>query len=265
MPPPKTWEASLIKEVMAAGLVIAVSLASRAGSAADIKILSVTGMREVITELQPHLVRVAGQQVSVSFESGADLSRRIQGGESVDVVVVPRVTLDRLLAEGNIVPGSVVDISQSSMGIAVRNDAAKPDISSPEKFKQALLAAKAIVITDPASGGIAGVHIADVFRRLGIMDDLAPKLKLARGQRNATFVARGEADIAVQLSSEIRIVPGVEFIPLPAEFERTFVFSAGLGSNAHEVTGAKAILQALTGTEALAVARSNGMDPPSSR
>jgi molybdate transport system substrate-binding protein len=84
--------------------------------------------------------------------------------------------------------------------LAFRKDGPRPDISSADKLRQALLAAKAIVATDPASGGVAGVHAANVFSQLGIMDELAPRLKLTRGQRNAAFVSRGEADIAVQLS-----------------------------------------------------------------
>jgi molybdate transport system substrate-binding protein len=249
----------------AAGLTIAVSLASNVAGAADITILCASGMREVISELQPYLARVTGQNVSISFGEAGELSKRIQAGENADVVIMPRIVLDQVVAAGNIVPGSVVDIAQSSMGIAVRKDAPKPDISSPEKFKQALLAAKAIVITDPASGGVAGVHIADVFRRLGIMDQLAPKLKLTRGQRNATFVAKGEADIAVQLSNEIRIVPGVEFIPLPTEYGRTFVFSAGLGAKAKEASSAKAILQAFAGSETVTVIQAKGMDRVASK
>jgi molybdate transport system substrate-binding protein len=173
---------------------------------------------------------------------------------------LPRTALDRLLAEGNIVPGTIVDIAQNSMGIGVRKDGPKPDIGSADKLRQALLAAKAIATTDPASGGVAGVYMAEVFRRLGIAEQLAPKLILTRGQRNAELVARGEADIAAQGSSEIRMIPGIEFIPLPPEFERIFVFSAGLVSNAKEVSAAKAALELLAGPEALAVAQAKGMD-----
>jgi molybdate transport system substrate-binding protein len=99
-----------------------------------------------------------------------------------------------------------------------------------------------------------------VFQRLGIAEQLKPKLKLTRGLRNAEFVAKGEAEIAIQLSSEIRIVPGIEFIPLPAEFERTFVFSAALGSNSKEAGASKAVLQFFSGPEAIKVIRAKGMD-----
>jgi hypothetical protein len=89
---------------------------------------------------------------------------------------------------------------------------------------------------------------------------LQPKLKLTRGQRNAEFVAKGEVEVAIQLSNEIRIVPGIEFIPLPTEVARTFVFSAALASDSKEIESAKTVLQFLSGSEAVTVIRAKGMD-----
>jgi molybdate transport system substrate-binding protein len=255
----------MIRKCLAAALAVSTTLISIGAHAADVKIFCASGMREVVSELQPQLERVTGQRVAVSFGEAGDLRKRIQGGENVDVVVLPRVVLDQVLSDGGITPGTIIDLAQSSMGIGVRADAPKPDISSTEGFRRALLSTKSIAVTDPASGGVAGVYIADVFQRLGIAEQLKPKLKLTRGQRNAEYVARGEADLAVQLSNEIRIVPGIEFIPLPAEFERTFVFSAGLGSNAKVADASKAILQFLSGQEATAVIRAKGMDIPVSK
>ena len=255
----------MINPAFAAVLACAVYFISNTVEAAEIKILCASGMREVISELQPQLMRLVGQQVSISFGEAGDLRKRTQGGEIADVTVLPRIVLDEVMADSNIVPGTIIDMAQSSIGIGVRKNGPKPDISSADKFKQALLAAKAIVVTDPASGGVAGVHVADVFQRLGIMDQLTPKLKLTRGQRNAEFVAKGEADIAVQLTNEIRIVPGIEFIPFPPEFGRTFIFSAALGSNAKDSDAAKAILRFLAGPEAVAVVEAKGMDRVASR
>jgi molybdate transport system substrate-binding protein len=207
----------VINKAFAAVLACAVYFISNTVEAAEIKILCASGMREVISELQPQLVSLVGQQVSISFGEAGDLRKRIQGGEIADVTVLPRIVIDQVMADGNIVPGTIIDVAQSSIGIGVRKNGPNPDISSADKFKRALLAAREIVVTDPASGGVAGVHFADVFQRLGIMEQLTPKLKLTRGQRNAEFVAKGEADIAGQLSNETRIVPGIEFIPFPLE------------------------------------------------
>jgi molybdate transport system substrate-binding protein len=252
----------MIGKIVAPALAMMATLMSFITCAAEVKILSASGMREVVSELQPQIERTTRQQVVVSFGEAGDLSKRLQGGEVADVIILPRIVMDQVSARQNVVAGSVIDLAQSSMGIGVRANAPRPDIGSPEKFKQVLLAANSIVVTDPASGGVTGVYIAEVFRRLGIFDQLAPKLKLTRGQRNAEFVAKGEAEIAIQLSNEIRMIPGIEFIPLSKEFERTFVFSAGLGAHAKEPSTAKAILEFLAGPEAAGVVRSKGMDQP---
>jgi molybdate transport system substrate-binding protein len=254
-----------VSKVLTVALLIVAHVVFGAADAAEIEVLCASGMREIVSELQPRLGQIVGQRVNISFGEAGELRRRLQAGEIADVAVLPRIVLDQAIGDGNITPGTTIDIAQSSIGIGVRKDGLKPDIGSADKFKQVLLAAQAIVITDPASGGVAGVYVADVFQRLGIMNQLAPKLKLVRGQRNAEFVAKGEADIAVQLSNEIRIVPGIEFIPFPPEFARTFVFSAGLGSNPKEVNAAKATLQFLASPETAAVVAAKGMDRPATK
>ncbi len=255
----------MINGLVIAALAFALPFAATVAKASGVKIFCASGMREIVSELEPRLREVVGQQVSISFGEAGDLHTRIQGGEIADVAILPRIVLDQVAGEGNVVAGTILNISQSSIGIGVRVDGPKPDISSAEKFKHVLLAAKAIVVTDPASGGVAGVHVADVFQRLGIADQLAPKLKLTRGQRNATFVAKGEADIAVQLSNEIKMVPGIEFIPFAPEFGRTFVFSAAIGTNAQDANAARTILQFLAGPETAAVVDAKGMDRAEAR
>lgn len=235
---------------------------SRSAASAEVNVLSASGMREVMTDLHPVLERAVGQRVTMSFAEAGDLRRRIREGEIGDVIVLPRVVLDQVVADGSVVPGTTVDLGQSAMGIGIRAGAPRPDITSGDGLKRALLAATSIAITDPASGGVTGVHLAEVFRRLGIAEELKPKLLLNRGARNAQLVARGEAEMAIQLAHEIRPIRGIEFIPLPAEFQRTFVFSAGLGSKARDLNASKAVLQFLSGPEATAVVQAKGMDLP---
>jgi molybdate transport system substrate-binding protein len=252
--------AGLIAKTIA--IVCAILISFGAAHAADVTILCASGMREIVGDLKPQVEQATGHRLAVSFGEAGDLRKRIQGGEVVDVVVLPRVVLDQVLSDGKIVKGSIINLAQSSVGIGVRADAPKPDIGSADQLKRVLLAAKSIAVTDPASGGVAGVYVVDVFQRLGIAEQLQPKLKLTRGQRNAEFVAKGEVEIAIQLSNEIRIVPGIEFIPLPAEFARTFVFSAALGSDTKEMSPARAVLQFLSGPEAVTAIRAKGMDEP---
>ena len=150
-------------------------------NAAEVKVLCANGMRSVLTELHPQLERTTGQQVTTSFGEAGDLRKRIQDGEIADVIVLPRIVLDQVLAQGNLVPGTMVDLAQTAMGIGVRAEAPKPDISSADGLKRAFHAAQSIAMTDPASGGVSGVHIADVFQRLDIAEKVKPKLKLNRG------------------------------------------------------------------------------------
>src|SRR5207245_4916009 len=103
-------------------------------------------------------------------------------------------------------------------------------VRSAEAFRRVLLATESIVITDPMSGGISGVHFADVLERLGLTEIVAPRLKLRKGSsRHAELVAEGEADMAVQAEHEIRGVPGIEFVPYPEEFQCVVAFAAALG------------------------------------
>ena len=162
-------------------------------------------------------------------------------------------------------PGTTVDVARTDVGMAVRAGAAKPDTSSAGAFRKSLLAARTIVITDPASGGVSGVHFASVLQQLGIADDVKAKLKLTRGVLNAELIARGEADLAVQLAHEIRAVSGVEFVALPAEFRCGIVFSVGLGAAAGDAGAARALSGFLSGPAGAAAVRARGMEPAAAK
>ena len=132
----------------------------------------------------------------------------------------------------------MVPVIRVNFGMAVRSGAPKPDVSSAEALKRSLLAATSILITDPATGGISGVHFMSVLERLGIADEMKGKLKPNRGGGyHAERIAKGEADLAIQAEHEIRCVPGVEFVPYPAEFQRTMVFMAGRGATPQDAAG----------------------------
>lgn len=248
---------SLALVVLAAAVLGAVV---RAG-AADVKILSAHGMRDSVRELQVQIQQATGHQVAMKFDEAGNLRRLLQGGEAADVVVLPRNVMDQLLGDGKVAPGTIVDLARTEIGVGVRAGMAKPDMSSADGFKRALLAAKTVVITDPASGGVSGVHMANVFERLGIAEQMKPKLKLHTGGYNAEFVAKGEADMAFQLANEVRAVPGVDFIPLPSEFQRVFIFSGALGAGAKDPAAAKSVLAVLSGPAGVAAIRAMRLEP----
>ena len=152
----------------------------------------------------------------------------------------------------------IVAIACTEVGMAVRTGAARPETGWPTCSVTGCSACRSIVITDPESGGVSGVHFAGVLRHLGITDKLAPRLRLTRGALNAVPVARGEADLAVQLAHEIRAVAGVDFVPMPCGTSRTITFSAGIPPVASE--DARKLIGFLSGQEAALIAAA-GMQP----
>jgi molybdate transport system substrate-binding protein len=145
----------------------------------------------------------------------------------------------------------------------VRADAPKPDISTSEALKRALLAAKSVVYTDPAASSPSGIHFAMVLERLGIAEEMRPQSKLHNGTSfNAEFVARGEIEIAIQQISEILPVQGVELVgPLPRDLQLTTVFATGVATGAREQAAAKEFIEFLTSPAAAAVIKATGMEP----
>jgi molybdate transport system substrate-binding protein len=234
---------------------------------AEVRVLSAVGMRQVILDIRPKFERVTGHRLTISFDSGAAILKRLEGGETADVVMIPRSGIDRLAGEGKLLAGSAIDLAVSRVGVAVRKGSPKPDISSPEAFKRAMLAAKTIACPDPALGGSSGVHIAKVFERLGIADALKSKLLFVSTPDQATtmpghLVAIGRAEIALHQMQELMAVPGIEIVgPLPGDLQGTFLFSAAVMVRARDVKAAKALVEFLGAPEAKAVIKAKGMDP----
>jgi molybdate transport system substrate-binding protein len=186
------------------------------------------------------------------------MTNRLKGGETVDVVILSASSLDELIQAGRVVPGSRVDLARSGIGVAVRSGAPKPDISSGETVKRALLNAKAIAY----STGPSGIYLASLFERMGIADQLKPKLRRVQGEPAGGVVARGEADLAFQQVSELLPVAGIDLVgPLPPDIQKITTFSAGICVGAKEPDAAKALIHFLTAPAAAPVIRKKGMEP----
>jgi molybdate transport system substrate-binding protein len=191
--------------------------------------------------------------------------KRIDSSEMVDVVMSSDVTFGRLVQQGKVASGDRLILARVGIGVAVRTGAAKPDIGSAEALKRTLLAAKSIVYTDPASGGRSGLHFDKVLDRLGIAKEVKAKSILnaqPATKPSAEYVARGEAELGIQLISEIVSVAGAELLgPLPAELQEMSVIVAGILKTAHEPDAAKALFKYLTSPEAAAAIKAAGMEP----
>ena len=244
-------------------------MSAEATPAAGIKVISANGLRAVLADIAPAFERASGHRLAVTITETGEIRERILSGARYDVIALPQKIADELARLGHIDPNSIVPVIRVSFGLAVCTVVPKPDVSSADGLKRALLAAQSVLITDPATGGISGVHFMNVLERLGIVEELKPKLVLSRGGgHHAERVAKGEADLAVQAEHEIRCVAGVEFVPYPAEFQRTVVFVAGRGASARDAAAgaatespANVLIRFLRGPEAVAAIKARFLQP----
>lgn len=212
--------------------------------------------REAYLELVPQFERATGNRVTTLWVPSVQMMNRLKGGETVDLVVLSAASLDELIGAG--IVRNRVDLAKSGVGVAVRAGAPKPDISSGEALKRAVLAAKSVVY----STGPSGIYLAGLFQRMGITEQVKPKLKQVQGEPAGAAVARGEAEIGFQQVSELLPVPGIDLVgPLPPDVQQITTFSAGLHVGAREPDAAKALLKFLTAPAAEPVIRKKGMEP----
>ena len=176
--------------------------------------------------------------------------------------MVPKAAADDFEKQGKMVPGSGVQLIRVNFGLAVAADGPRPETSTPEDLKRVFLAAKTVLITDPKTGGISGVHLMEVLDKLGITEQMKDKLvPNPGGGFHAARVVKGEADLAVQAEHEIRCVRGATFLPYPPQFQRTIVFIGGIGAATKETEAAKSYLSFITGPEALTSIRAHCLTP----
>jgi molybdate transport system substrate-binding protein len=225
---------------------------------AEIKVMASAAFKEAYLELVPGFERASGHEVVTIWIPSVQMMSRLKDGEKVDLVILSAASLDELLKAGII--SERFHLAKSGVGVAVRAGGPKPNISSGEALKRAVLAAKSIVY----STGPSGIYLAGLFQRMGIADEIKSRVKQVQGEPAGASVARGEAEIGFQQMSELLPVPGIDIVgSLPAEVQQITVFSAGLHAGAREPDAAKALVKHLTAPAAAPVIRKKGMEPAS--
>ena len=246
------------------GFAIALA-APTVSDAAEIKVLTTRAMNHVLTELAGAFQRTSEHKIAIILAPPAEIRRRIVNGESVDVVMSGSAAIGDLIQQGKIAPDSKLTLARVGIGVAVRAGSTKPDIATVKAFRRTLLAARSIVYTDPAVGGASGIHFEKILDRMGIVKEIKAKSILnvrAATTPNAEIVARGEAELGIQLISEIVSVPGAELLaPLPAELQATNVISAGIVTTSSEPDAARVLFKFLTSPAAATVIKATGMEP----
>jgi molybdate transport system substrate-binding protein len=222
-------------------------------------VLAANATKEAYLELVPQFEQTTGHKVTTTWSGTVDIKKRLAAGETYDVLIMAGPEIDEFIKQGKIVAGSRVDLAKSGVGVAVRAGAPKPDISSADGLKAALLSAKSIGY----SQGPSGTYLVGLFQRMGIADAIRDKVKVSKvGQPVGNLIASGEAEIGFQQVSELLPVKGIEFLgPLPASIQQITTFSGGLFAAAKQPEAAKALVTFLASPAATPVKKKHGLDP----
>lgn len=248
---------------LALGFTTALML-SGAASAAEVRVMISGGLTAAYRVLVPEFERATGHKVLTAYgpSMGTTVNAipvRLQRGEPVDVLIMVGYALGDLIKQGKVISDSRVDLVKSPIGIAVKSGAPKPDISSADSLKRALLAAKSIAYSDSASG----VYVStEMFEKLGIANAMKDKARKIPATPVGEIVAHGDAEIGFQQISELLPVQGVDIVgPLPAELQKITVFSAGIATISKEPDAGKALIKFLASPAARDTIVKSGMDP----
>ena len=224
-----------------------------------IKLCSGNGLSASFRELMPAFERANNCKVDMHFEPAQILLREIKEGLAVDIGLLSTGVMEQLSKEGVIVADTVRVLTRNGIGVGVLKGAPKPDLSSVDAFKRALLNAKTVAYT---TEGASGIYFASLIKKLGIEDAIKAKARTQPGGLVAELVVKGEAEIAVQQIPEIMAVAGVDYAgPIPAEVQQHSVNAGGVFAKAHEPALARKLLEHLCSAEAAKVFRSRGLEP----
>lgn len=220
--------------------------------------ISSMATRLILGELSQRYEAAKGVTVAIQSMGGVDAAKRVREGEATDVVILASGPMAKLEAEGHLVAGSVRGFTRSGMAIAVRSGAARPDISTGEAVKAAVMAAGKVCY----STGPSGDHLLQLCAAWGVAADDPRLVKAPPGVPVGSFVAQGEADLGFQQLSELIHVKGIEVLgPLPPEIQNVTVFAAGVAATSVQPDQTADLIAYLASPETAAVKRAQGMEP----
>jgi molybdate transport system substrate-binding protein len=232
---------------------------SSAADAAEIRVLCSNGLKAVMEDLAPQFERATGHKVVVKFGLAARFKQQIEAGEPFDLAVLTPPLIDDLIKHGKMAADTRSVIARTGLGIMIRAHARKPDVSTTEAFKRALLGAKSIVY---AKEGASGAAFAGLIERLGIADTLKTRLKpTSTGEEVNDLVVRGDAEFGVLPLSEILAVRGAELGGMfPVDVQNYIIMTAAVSSGAKQGAAARDLIKFLTAPEALPTIKAKGME-----
>jgi molybdate transport system substrate-binding protein len=239
-------------------------LLSTAANAAEVRVMISGGLSAAYEELVPEFERATGHKVLTARGPSMGTTQnaipvRLERGEPADVLIMVGYALKDLADKGKVIAGSSVDLVKSGIGVAVKSGTPKPDISSADALKRALLAVKTVAYSDSASG----VYVStEMFQKLGIAEEMKDKARKIPATPVGEIVAHGEAEIGFQQMSELKPVAGIDIVgPLPSELQKITVFSAGIATVSKEHDAGRALIKFLASPGARDAIVKSGMDP----
>src|SRR5688572_23850198 len=226
-------------------------------SAAEITVWTARAIATVLAEIGPQFERATGHKLTISTDLSSGFARRMEAGEPFDLLISSSSSFDAWIKDGKISAETRTNIARSGIGVGVRAGAPKPDISSVEAFKRALLDAKSIAYLRVGSG----VYLADLMERLGIAEAIKPKLTRPDSDIVSELVAKGEVELGMVVMTQILTTPGVDLVgPLPSEIQSYVMFTAGVSANSKAPHASKQLIQFLKGPKAVSTIKAQGME-----
>lgn len=238
-------------------------LAAPVADASEIKVASIP-FKGPLDEIAPRFERATGHKLAIRYAPSAPLRKQIEDGKPFDVALIFPNIIEDLITKGKVAAGTRTDIARAGLGLAVKKGSAKPDIRTVEGFKRALLAASSISY---AAQGPSGIHLLTVLERLGISQQVRPRLKpMGAGSLVVGPVAKGEADMGIVSTPFILAEPGAELAAsLPKEVQDYVHYSSGIGAAAADAAAAKAFITYFRQTESIATLQAHGLEPAEGR
>jgi molybdate transport system substrate-binding protein len=245
-------------------IAIMATLFAPPANAADLKVISAGAVRGLIGTIIADYSRQTGHKFDFKVGTTGQLRTIIASGEPADLIIASAPLMGELEKSGKMQPGSRADLGRVGIGVAVRDGASAPDLATPEAFKQALIDARSVAYTDPREGGTSSTYVLGVLDRFGITDAVTKKAVLTNGGHAAVEkVARGEAEIAVTLISEIVAVKGARLAaPVPQALQLYTVYAAAIPASSTDPAAARAFIAALAGPAMAERWKVAGFEPP---
>jgi molybdate transport system substrate-binding protein len=232
-------------------------LAQPLAHAAELRVWTARAGATVLAEIGPQFERASGHKLVVTADLPAPFLARARAGEIFDILISTEGPVDTLLAEGKLAAGTRFEFARSGIGVEVRQGATKPDVSTVEAFKRAVLDAKSIAYLKVGSG----LYLQSLFERMGIAERIAAKATRPDSDAVSELVAAGEVELGLVVSTQILTTPGVDFVgPLPAQIQHYIAFVGAIGAESKAPDAARELVEFLQSPRSRAVIEAQGME-----